>query len=144
MRGTISVERYEELRARLDRRMAWLKGLGRNWYRSEEEPADVRVANDELSQVEVYEFVIDPPDRYVAYVAKRDHPTGAVSYVLTTWTGDVLGKAQLGLVYVSNLGDTRRPIWVRAINGRTYYGTYYCGAGDYCRLKAHKLQSAAA
>jgi hypothetical protein len=58
--------------------------------------------------------------------------------IVTTWTGEKLGDAILGQSFRAPFGDKRRPIWVTAINGRKYQGTYYESAGDYARVKQMK------
>jgi len=95
-------------------------------------PSDCQVTNEERSLLEVYEFVNDPPpERYFLYIS-NDHKRA------TTWTGDLLGTVVTGAPWRSNLGDKRIPITVYAVNGKTYYGTFYTGAGDYARVKRAK------
>lgn len=57
---------------------------------------------------------------------------------VATFTGAVLGTGKLGSAYRSNFGDLRRPIRFLGINGVEYFGTYFEGAGDYCRVRAIK------
>ena len=129
-------EQYTETRARVDQYEQWWRAGGRL-------PAPVKVTNDERSAVEVYEFRAVPPERYFAYVKLYDQPKlgnaqlEADRYgLVTTWTGDTLGGIYwTGRPFRGNMGDKRINIRVRAINGRCYAGTYYTGAGDYCRLK---------
>jgi hypothetical protein len=87
--------------------------------------------NDEISSVEVYEFVTTPPAKYFAYVREDER-------LLITWTGEKLGTVAFGRPYYSNLGDTRVPVSVKAINGRRYHGTFFKSSGDYARLKLAK------
>jgi hypothetical protein len=111
--------------------------------------------NDLRSVVEVWEFVNNPPERYIAYVSAdrglpgyegRRYMPLQYHVNIITWAGDTLvadhGTAMqyiaLGPVWRSNMGDHRRSIRFRAINGRTYAGTWYFDAGDYCRLKVVK------
>lgn len=85
--------------------------------------------NTETSAIETANFLAEKPDRYFAYVNTAER-------IITTWTGQRLGKVQWrGLPYKSNFGDKREAINVLADNGVTYYGVFYVGAGDYCRLK---------
>ena len=87
--------------------------------------------NDETSAIEVFEFMRDKPDRYVAYVSSD-------AKSVTTWTGDHLGTLRMsGSMYRSNMGDKRTPITVKAINGRTYYGRSQ-GSGMCVSLRAYK------
>lgn len=104
-------------------------------------PGDVReqfpfadvVTNELRSQIEVYEFMHEKPEKYFAYV-------NGVSGQLTTWTGEPLGTVSWwGTEWRSNMGDARQAITVNAINGVKYFGTFYKGAGDYARLKASKV-----
>lgn len=85
--------------------------------------------NEERSQVEVYEFFHDPPDRYFVYVDPQFKK-------VRTWMGDVLGDILwTGSEYRSPMGDRRRNIRVLGINGVMYSGTCYVSAGDYCRIR---------
>lgn len=78
--------------------------------------------------LEISAFCDTPPEYLFAYV-------NAASGTLTTFMGGVLGRIEFGRKFESNLGDQRQSIKVRAINGRTYHGTYYRSAGDYARLR---------
>lgn len=88
-------------------------------------------ANRLRSAVEVYEFVQKPPREYVLYIDRGRAKA-------TTWTGEVLGDVSFGQEYGTNMGDRRVPVRVRAINGRTYAGTYFKSAGDYARVRLVK------
>lgn len=145
----LTAEEYARLRALADRHEAWVDTRrGKNgWasYQPEEVPEDCRMTNEERSAVEVYEFQHDPPARYFAYVkvngevpkSRRD-PYRAMVGELTTWTGDKLGNVTFGCRYVLPNGSARVPIWVSAINGRHYHGTYFESSGDYARIRASK------
>ena len=89
---------------------------------------------DEISSIEVYEFITNPPDKYFLYVDAKKN-------IVTTWTGEVLGKCYLGRKYKSNMKDVRQSIDVYAINGKKYFGIYYTSAGDYARIKLCKNQT---
>ncbi|MHA2094589.1 MAG: hypothetical protein ACW98F_08170 [Candidatus Hodarchaeales archaeon] len=91
--------------------------------------------HNEISAIEVYEFINDPPDRYFAYI---NEPEIGNMGEMTTWTGEKLGNALLWNTWQSNFGDTRVSIDVWGINGKKYHGFYYKSAGDYCRVKAYK------
>jgi hypothetical protein len=83
------------------------------------------------NELELYEFVNDPPQNYFLYInEERDQAT--------TWMGGVLGTVYLGRSYRSNWGDWRVPVWVKGINGQFYQGTYYPDSGNYARVKATK------
>ena len=133
MAEILSAEEYGRLRAIADRHAAFVDTRrGKNgWaaFRPEEVPEDCRIENGELSALEVYEFVNDPPERYFAYVDARWK-------ILTTWTGDKLGDVTFGTPWVDNFGGRRVPITVAAINGRRYYGTYFESSGNYARIRA--------
>jgi hypothetical protein len=87
--------------------------------------------NEEISAMEVYEFCTNPPERYFLYVDVKNQ-------LAITWTGDKLGNCVLGYKYRNNMGDTRQSISIKAINGRSYAGTYFTSAGDYARVKVCK------
>lgn len=91
-------------------------------------------SNEELSAVEVFDFVHDKPAKYFVYVNPEKG-------VVTTWTGDVLGQCTLGRPYVCpafNGASTRQSIHVLGINGVRYSGTFYRSSGDFARIKAVK------
>ena len=100
--------------------------------------------NAEISAREVAAFKADKPANYFLYVSLDPDkllPLGSPKEygTVTTWTGERLGTIYfLGHVWNSNMGDRRRTIKFRGINGLSYWGTYYCGAGDYARVKAYK------
>lgn len=95
--------------------------------------------NAERSSVEVFAFFHNKPKKYFAYVEYHKREKWA-SYTakITTWTGDILGVAMIDRAYTSNMGDSRRRIRVKAINGESYYGIYFDSAGDYCKLTKYK------
>ena len=71
----------------------------------------VSPTNDEISAIEMYEFVNDPPTRYFCYVSpdKNKYPNLKNTFIgqsckITTWTGDILGYGKLGTKYRSNKG----------------------------------------
>lgn len=93
-----------------------------------------RPSNEEVSGLEVYDFIHSPPDKYFLYIDEKNHAA-------TTWTGDVLGPVAFGRSYKSpsaGMPSTRVPITVRGINGVIYVGTYYASAGNYARVRARK------
>lgn len=130
-------EEYKLLRARIDDMNEWVDTLrvrgGGASYKPEDVPAHLLPVptNEERSAVEVHEFNLNKPEKYFAYVSEKNH-------TVTTWTGDTLGSASFGCEFRGNMGDKRVPIRVNGVNGRTYSGTYYKSAGDYCRLRAVK------
>lgn len=110
--------------------------------------------NRATSKQEVEEFVADPPANYFAYVKvtgipytpfyQGRHDRTYHACEVTTWMGDLLAKGSVGPAYRSNMGDTRRSVDCVGVNGIEYYGTFYEGAGDYCRLYARKGQTTTA
>lgn len=83
------------------------------------------------SEIEVYEFINNIPDKYFLYISE-------IRKEATTWTGQRLGDIKFGREYRDNFGGKRVPVTVNAINGRKYHGTYYKSAGDYARVKIAK------
>ena len=92
-----------------------------------------RQSNDEISAVEVYEFLRDKPDRYSLYIDKENQRA-------TTWTGERLGSVCFGREYRDNFGGVRVPIDVHAINGLRYHGTYCKSSGNCARIRQYKHQ----
>jgi len=134
----ISHERYLELKANIAKFEAW-RGNRTSYYPSEV-PKDIAwVNNDHRSQVEVYEFVHQQPEKYFAYVKRNLVAPGVVDnkVSVTTWTGQILGYGYLGSRYFCGR-SARYPIRFTAINGVKYSGTYFVSSGDYCRVKKVK------
>jgi hypothetical protein len=142
---TLTPAQASDIRAKLDKFDAWLntKRNKRNgWasYRPEDIPADVpRVSNDERSALEVFDFVNNPPAKYFLYIKQETNLLETWQHGrATTWTGETLGAVSFGREWRSNMGDRRVPVTIRAINGRTYVGTYYKSTGDYARVRLAK------
>ncbi len=97
-------------------------------------------SNEDLSALEVYDFVHSPPDKYFLYIDRKNNTA-------TTWMGDIIGHVAVprawGQEMLSNIpvGDARITIAVRGINGVSYRGTYFAGAGDYARVKRVKSRA---
>lgn len=132
----LTTEAYNLLRARCDKLAAWVdtQRAPNGWasYREEDIPPGVpRVTNEERSALEVYEFIHDPPAKYFLYINEEKR-------MATTWTGETLGRIELGQPYRDNFGGRRVPVRIHAINGRTYAGTYFTSAGSYARVKLCK------
>lgn len=82
---------------------------GRTSYRTEEVPENLPIpTNDEISSLEVFEFMTSPPDRYFLYI--NDDTRKA-----TTWTGETLGDVRFGRPYRDNFGGTRVPIRINVL-----------------------------
>jgi hypothetical protein len=127
--NTISKPEYERLKKLHEEHEKW-RG-GRSSYPVDSVPEHLRITNEQRSQIEVYEFVNNPPDTYFLYISEKDR-------VATTWTGDKLGVVLFGSEYESpafGRPSKRVPVKIKAINGFTYNGTYYKSAGDYARVK---------
>jgi hypothetical protein len=126
----LTQEQYNNARADLASFEAWVGG--RTSYLPSEIPENLRhVTNEMRSQVEVYEFMTNPPDKYVLYIDER-------TLRAVTWIGDELGTIEMGTPYRDNFNSLRVPIRINAINGTVYNGTYYRGAGNYARVKKMK------
>jgi len=94
--------------------------------------------NAERSACEVFEFMRDKPDSYFLYVT-RDKEKGV--WNVGTWMGDSLGaNVRVGHEYQSNMGDKRRSLYFVAITGESYAGTFFCGTGDYARVRKVKTK----
>ena len=108
-------------------------------------PSDVpkhikQVSNAERSSVEVYEFIHNPPEKYLVYIRRNVIKPGLVDSRIeaTTWTGQVLGYGKLGKFY--RCGRSRRySVVFQGINGHSYKGTFYASSGDYARV--HKVKA---
>ena len=127
----LTEEQAAEIRARIKRHQAWLGD--RTSYYPHEVPEDAQVTNEERSDLEVFEFITNPPAKYVLYI-----DTGFK--LARTWTGAKLGYVVFGRTWTDNFGGLRTSIQVWAINGKRYVGTYYRSSGDYARVKLAKHQ----
>ena len=94
-------------------------------------PYAKQVTNELRSAIEVYEFINDIPQKYFLYINEKDRTA-------ITLTGDILGSVSFGSEFRSNMGDKRQSVTIKAINGKTYSGTYFKSAGNYARIKAYK------
>lgn len=87
--------------------------------------------SEEISAIEVYEFITNPPMKYTAYVDdKKD--------IVTTWTGEELGKITGRQKYTNNMGAIMRQVWFKGINSKNYYGFYPSDNQDCCNFKQVK------
>lgn len=110
---------------------AWMKEHKTNSYRTEQVAHLNPPSNDERTQVELFDFVNDPPSKYFLYVNEEKQ-------LATTWTGVELGKISFGREYRDNFGGKRVSLRMRGINGKAYFGAYYKSSGDYARITACK------
>lgn len=111
------------------------------------------LSNNQIGEIEVYEWIHNPPMRYFAYVKdpkERDEEDNrrylwcnrSLNRLATviTWNGAVLGIAMLHSQYRDNFGGIRVSLDVAGNNGICYHGTYYKSSGDYARFTAYKNQ----
>lgn len=129
-------EQYFYLREKIDDydRAAGAKyGTPRGWLMVPTDAEDLPEAptNEERSAVEEYEWRTKPPEKYFAYIKEETRE-------MTTWTGQHLGDVIMGQPYRAGGGDLRVTIRVHGTNGVTYFGTYFKGAGSYCRIRLAK------
>ena len=87
--------------------------------------------SEEISAVEVYEFITNPPTKYTSYVNLKEK-------TVTTWTGEILGKITGKQKYKNNMGANMQQIWFKGINGKNYYGFYPSDNQDCCNFKQVK------
>jgi len=158
----ISKKKYESLRARYNaveqaREAFDPKRFKKGGSYSQQERKAIEVlagavdlTNKERGVMEVYRFVKERPDTYLAYykfgpMRAWTSPAGStggsarVTGVVTTWMGDKLGDmVRIGEDYRSSFGDKRVNIRVKTIDGVMYSGTAFLDSGDYARLKRVK------
>ena len=141
--GLISAEQAADIRRREKLSTAWLRKhrSGRSGWVSYD-PKDPKLppsvrrqpTNEERSELELFEFMRDRPDRYFAYYNNAMTEIG-------TFTGQKLGNIiQKGTIYRTGWGPGARKqrVRVRAITGDTYAGPCELDAGTYCRLRKVK------
>jgi len=131
----LSDAEYLELSARNDRFCRWVDNNQIKAYKPEEVPENARVTNEERSKLEVYLFLLSPPDRYFCYISEGKKSAA-------TWMGQNLSHwCILGREWRSNMGDKRQNVIFRGINGRFYSGIYYKSSGEYARVRALSIRS---
>jgi hypothetical protein len=105
-------------------------------YHPSELPAGINPPdNNERAQVELYDFINDPPEKYFLYIKANSGTYYGASGEATIWTGVKLGHVQFGKTWRGNMGDTRVSVSVYAVNGYVYHGTFFKSSGDYARVK---------
>jgi hypothetical protein len=124
-----------DIRARLAALDEWMASQKRNWYDPAELPADINPpTNEERADLEVYEWLTNPPLRYFAYVDDV-----VVGQPVINWTGRQLGHVTwCGHMWRDNFGTRRVNFRMVGTNGVSYAGTAYPDSGTYCRLRATK------
>lgn len=132
--NTITKEQRDEIMARRERLMQYCKEQGftskSGWtsYKPEQVAHFNPPTNDELAQVELYDFIHDVPDKYFLYVSEKTN-------LATCFTGLELGKVSFGREWRDNFGGTRRAVTIKAVNGRRYVGTFFKSSGDFARIR---------
>jgi len=123
------------IRARLAALDAWMASQKRNWYDPAELPAGIDTpTNEERADLEVHEWLTNPPSRYFAYIDEV-----GIGQLVTNWTGRQLGHITwCGRRWRNNFGDRRVNFRMVGTNGVNYAGTAYPDSGTYCRLRAVK------
>lgn len=122
------VAREETLRAYCVEQGFTNKHNGWTSYKPEQVARLNPPTNDERAQVELFDFVTNPPDRYFLYI--REETREAVNF-----TGVRLGTVSFGREWRDNFGGTRRAVSIRSVNGVLYHGTYFKSSGDFARVK---------
>jgi hypothetical protein len=123
-------------------RESWCIADGQNIKQMTSVPCEIvktfpyaeEVTNELRSKIELWEFINNKPEKYFLYIDEKEK--NAIN-----WTGEYLGKVFFGSEYRSNVGDKRQSIEIKAINGLSYYGTYFKSSGNYARIKAKKIKS---
>lgn len=138
---TISKAERDSIMAREERLKAYCvergftdKRSGWTSYKPEQVAHLNPPTNGERSQVELFDFVHDVPEKYFLYINEKTN-------LATTWTGVKLGDVWFGREYQTpsfGRASKRVPVTIKAVNGRTYHGTYFKSAGDYARVKLAK------
>lgn len=140
----ITENTYLTLKSRYERFQTWVDSIrsesGWASYTPEEIPDDIKpchLSNEQIAEINEYEFFNFPPEKYFTYVLN----TGSKDKLVGTFTGKPLGK----IIYLGTKFKTgsfpcaeRQYIKFVGINGFTYGGWFYCGSGDYCRVKKLK------
>jgi len=88
-------------------------------------------SNEERGAAELYAWVHDPPDKYLAYY--NDAMTE-----IHTWMGDVIGRIVSRGTPTRRMGGTTQSVRVVGTNGVRYHGVCNKTGGTYCRLRRTK------
>jgi hypothetical protein len=135
MVDTISAESAENIRKRYNQVREWLATTNNpNCYSPDQMQAAgiIPPTNVEIGQLEIYDFMNNPPDKYFTYVLDKGACVGTYTHLpLST-------RVSLGAKYRDNFGGTRQAIRFLGINGIEYVGTYYYSSGDFCRVRKAK------
>lgn len=140
----LTEQEYKRLRDLYDRKYEWVKEQGYS-YLSGGEPEEFReITNEITSQIEVYEWINNPPEEYFAYVREYNR-------TINTWMGDELGsyrvtgthREPVEMGFIDEEGNEKvkkilqrvKDLYVIGTNGVNYIGKYYYQNGDYCTLE---------
>lgn len=144
--NVITSAQAAEIRRKIDEWNAAERALSQSGSRRasyEEDRAAIRrslgfpyPSNEEIGDLQIYEFLREPPDRLFAYHEIDRPPIG--TRAIRTYNGGLLGT-------IMELGRITRPyetrlqhVRVRAINGFMYHGTCNLDTGTYCKLRRGK------
>lgn len=145
----LTEQEYKHLRNLYDRKHEWVKEQ-KFFYRSEDMPKEfLEITNEVTSQIEIYEWITNPPESYFCYINEKKHEEG--DWTITTWMGDELGRYEITgqhweMISNSYLDEDEnevsfkekqqvQDIRVYGSNGVTYIGKYYYQNGDYCTME---------
>lgn len=127
----LTLEQVKDIESRENIVRDYLTAKKKNWLSPEEQEKLPKVTNEERSAAELFYWHNEKPSKYFLYI-------NTDKKIATTWIGEELGRVSFGREYCGNMGDKRQSVRVYGVNGQTYSGTYYKGAGDYARVKAIK------
>jgi hypothetical protein len=124
----IDTQTATDIRDRYNAFQTWLGD--RCSYRPEDVPPNVpRVTNEEVSALEVWQFINEPANTWSMYLASDGR-------TLTTWPGDKLATVTSETVREVGFGYRPSRTYLRAIaiDGSHWYGTSP-GRGMYARMR---------
>jgi len=136
----ITTEQAENIRTRYNRHDAARNNIfpGKCPFTpAEMDQLPPRPDNDEIGQLEDYDWRTNPPDRYFLYVKENDHKR---PILVTNWTGITLGTitsvGQRQTCYTPSGGwYQKQAITFKGTNGYEYHGWYHCSNGTYARVR---------
>lgn len=126
--NTVNVHRYEEIRAIVDKADAYWQSVtgGKRNYLTAEEAAhpDYAACNNEMrGDVEQFELLNNPPERFVAYVGEPLREGDANSFLLTTWPGQPIGTIHVTSKWrVHSHWGSHMYAFHAHMGGREYFG----------------------
>lgn len=126
-----------EIEKRLNIEADFIRTSGKNYLTRQdhkllEKLMGGELTNDMRSAHEIHIFNKEKPEKYSVYIDFKKN-------VVTTWTGEVIGKISWsGSEYRDNFGGKRVNLDVRMDNGDLYYGTAFVSSGDYATIRKKK------